>query len=62
MSETKKLIKGMRALAIHAGVHYNTIYQWNREGLLKVRKRIKKTLFFDPDDYFSCTSSGKNKK
>lgn len=49
-TERKRPIVGMKNLAQFLGVHYNTVYNWKRSGLLKY-KRAGATLIFDPEDY-----------
>lgn len=49
-TSVKKPIIGMRGLALFLGVHYNTVYNWHKEGLLKYKK-IKGTFIFDSEDY-----------
>lgn len=50
VAQVRRPITGMRNLAQFLGVHYNTIYNWKKDGLLKYKK-VRSTLIFDADDY-----------
>lgn len=49
-TSTRRPIIGMRKLALHLGVHYNTVYNWKKMGFLKY-KTAGKTMIFDPEDF-----------
>lgn len=51
------LIKGNRALAKELQVHPNSITNWLNKGLIKPKKRILNTIFYDLEDVLSRTNS-----
>lgn len=56
------LIKGNRALAEALDVHPNSITNWLNQGLIKPKKRILNTIYYDLDDVLSCTGRSIKKK
>lgn len=44
------LIKGNRALAAQLGVHPNSITNWVNKGLIKPKKRILNTIYYDLEE------------
>lgn len=55
------LIKGNKALAAELGVHPNSITKWLNKGLIRPKKRILNTIYYDLEDVLSCTGRNSRK-